>query len=329
MAQRRVSDVLDDAHGILAAPYRMVRRAYLRHKLTEPFGAKRSVEPRASESTEVITSPPGLPALEAADWKSERMHGGARAPSQPCGHRNEASRCADAWLRSGSAPKELWVPRPAMRGSGVFKPDRYLPVLAASPATDPEKDDGRPFSWVMGPGKVPLIPTVMQHIPRPEKPLVDLNELMNNCAVRGVMSFVVGGALGAGMGVLIGSWQLSGHQMEPGMTDPTKLTAREALREMVTMMKSKSISWARNFAIVGGVFSVVECILATVRGRHDIKNPVIGGCITGAALAYNQGPVAILMGCGGFAAFSIVIEQFMHGGGGNPMMMLGEENDGE
>jgi import inner membrane translocase subunit TIM22 len=65
----------------------------------------------------------------------------------------------------------------------------------------------------------------------------------------------------------------------------------------------------------------VECCLATLRGRHDIKNPVIGGCITGGLLAYNQGPVAILMGCGGFAAFSLVIEQFMHAGGHNPFMM--------
>ncbi|KAA0155770.1 hypothetical protein FNF27_01475 [Cafeteria roenbergensis] len=176
---------------------------------------------------------------------------------------------------------------------------------------------------------VPVIPTLLQHVPRPVKPSIDLSELMNHCIARGVISFVAGGVLGAGMGVLIGSWQVSGHSPEPGMSDPTKLSAREAFREMVVLIKSKSISWARNFAVVGSIYSTVECYLASARGRHDIKNPVFAGCITGGALAYNQGPVAILGGCAGFAAFSFVIEQFMHsGGGGNPFAMQPPEEEG-
>jgi import inner membrane translocase subunit TIM22 len=38
---------------------------------------------------------------------------------------------------------------------------------------------------------------------------------------------------------------------------------------------------------------------------------VASGCITGAALQAKQGPQAAMIGCGGFAAFSLVIDSVM------------------
>jgi mitochondrial import inner membrane translocase subunit TIM22 len=201
-----------------------------------------------------------------------------------------------------------------------LRPPTWMPiVMAASPVAP---GDNEPFSWATGGvPKVPVIPTLLWHVPRPVKPMMDLNNSMDNCLVRGVVSFFAGGALGFAMGIFIGSWQLGGPSVEtPAGLDPTKMTAREALREMYTTIRTKSISWMKNFAIVGGVFSIIDCTMAKFRGRHDAKNSMASGCLTGAVLAYNQGPVAIFLGCLGFAAFGIVMDGLMHSGPGPSAM---------
>jgi hypothetical protein len=72
------------------------------------------------------------------------------------------------------------------------------------------------------------------------------------------------------------------------------------------------------------------------RGRHDITNIVLAGCISGALLGVRgqcvslfeiflllialapcffdliAGPQAMVLGCGSFAAFSYAMEKFMH-----------------
>ena len=72
-------------------------------------------------------------------------------------------------------------------------------------------------------------------------------------------------------------------------------------------MSSKSVSWMKNFAKIGGIFSAVECVVEKTRGKHDRQNAVVSGCLGGAGLAYKQVAAAMAMGCGGFAAFSLVI----------------------
>lgn len=61
------------------------------------------------------------------------------------------------------------------------------------------------------------------------------------------------------------------------------------------------------------MFSGVECLIEKYRAKHDIYNPTAAGCITGAALAAPQGPMASCVGCAGFAAFSVAIEAVMGG----------------
>ena len=59
------------------------------------------------------------------------------------------------------------------------------------------------------------------------------------------------------------------------------------------------------------MFGGSECLVEKYRGKHDVWNSVASGCITGAALQAKSGPSAAAMGCGGFAAFSLVIDSFM------------------
>ena len=54
-----------------------------------------------------------------------------------------------------------------------------------------------------------------------------------------------------------------------------------------------------------------ECALERLRGQHDIYNTMASGCIAGATLSFRGGPAAAAFGCGGFAAFSVVIEHLI------------------
>lgn len=117
-----------------------------------------------------------------------------------------------------------------------------------------------------------------------------------------------GGALGVATGIVVGGFQSSSPPMGyPGAPPPPSMTAIEALKDTGEMMMNKSKSWSKNFAKVGAIYSTVECVLEKGRAQHDMQNSVYAGCITGAALAYKQGPLAMAMGCGGFAAFSVAI----------------------
>lgn len=62
---------------------------------------------------------------------------------------------------------------------------------------------------------------------------------------------------------------------------PLKEQFRRGFREMGV----QSRSWGRNLAVIGAVFQCSECFVEKTRGRHDRWNPVLGGCVTGGALA--------------------------------------------
>lgn len=69
----------------------------------------------------------------------------------------------------------------------------------------------------------------------------------------------------------------------PNMTDPMaqqNQTAREILREM----KNSMLSYAKNFAMLGAVFSGVECCIETARGKSDWKNGTYAGGVTGGLI---------------------------------------------
>ena len=70
------------------------------------------------------------------------------------------------------------------------------------------------------------------------------------------MSLLVAGYL------LGGAFGLFTAGLDPAITEDTsKQTAREAAREMT----QRARSYAKNFALVGAMFSGTECLLETVR----------------------------------------------------------------
>uniref|UniRef100_A0A8V1AK94 Mitochondrial import inner membrane translocase subunit TIM22 n=1 Tax=Gallus gallus TaxID=9031 RepID=A0A8V1AK94_CHICK len=113
--------------------------------------------------------------------------------------------------------------------------------------------------------------------------------------------FVLGGAFGiftAGIDTNVG--------FDP--KDPYRTpTAKEVLKDM----GQRGISYAKNFAIVGAMFSCTECVVESYRGKSDWRNSVISGCITGGAIGFRAGMKAGVIGCGGFAAFSAAIDYYL------------------
>lgn len=90
-------------------------------------------------------------------------------------------------------------------------------------------------------------------------------------------------------------------------------------REGIVAMRRGAISQAKTFALIGGLITLIECPLEQYRGRHDMKNAVVAGSITGAVLAARAGPKAMVLGAVGFAAFGMVMDTFfrdLFGGGG-------------
>lgn len=84
---------------------------------------------------------------------------------------------------------------------------------------------------------------------------------------------------------------------------PTLLLAPPSLQ-----MKTRSVSQGKTFMVVGATFAAIECTLEKLRGKKDLKNAIVAGFSTGALLAARAGPAAMMLGGGGFAAFSIAIE---------------------
>jgi import inner membrane translocase subunit TIM22 len=90
--------------------------------------------------------------------------------------------------------------------------------------------------------------------------------------------------------------------------DPPSLPLRTHVIEGLKEMRVRAASQGKTFALVGGVYSLVECGIESVRGKKDMKGAIASGFITGATLAARAGPQAMILGGAGFAAFSIVIE---------------------
>jgi len=153
-----------------------------------------------------------------------------------------------------------------------------------------------PWSLSAGPGQVPP----------------DFSWLSDSCGGKAAIGVFGGGVMGLLMGVFLGALSDSQPPIQvAGGKDVPQAPLKEQVRYTMRATAEKSMYWCRNFAFITGVFGGSECLVEKFRGKHDMWNPVASGCITGAALQAHAGPQAALMGCGGFAAFSIVIDKFM------------------
>ncbi|CAB4384332.1 uncharacterized protein OCT59_021713 [Rhizophagus irregularis] len=130
--------------------------------------------------------------------------------------------------------------------------------------------------------------------------------IQESCLLKIGFSSVGGFAFGGLFGMFMSSFEMASVDpaiYEQPMKQQLKATAKD--------MAHRSFSMAKNFAIVGAIFSGTECAIETYRAKNDLYNGVASGCITGAVLAARSGPQATLIGCAGFAAFSTAIEYYM------------------
>jgi import inner membrane translocase subunit TIM22 len=140
----------------------------------------------------------------------------------------------------------------------------------------------------------------------------DFSWLSNSCGGKAAIGVFGGGIMGLLMGVFLGALSDATPPVQViAGRDVPQAPIKEQMRVTMRATWEKSLYWCRNFAFITGVFGGSECLVEKYRGKHDMWNPVASGCITGAALQAKSGPQAMAFGCGGFAAFSIVIDSFM------------------
>ncbi|CAL1573840.1 unnamed protein product [Knipowitschia caucasica] len=152
-----------------------------------------------------------------------------------------------------------------------------------------------------------LNPTVMGGFPVPHKSNEQkmIERGMESCAFKTVLACVGGFVLGGAFGVFTAGIDTNvGFDPKDPMRTPT---AREVLKDM----GQRGMSYAKNFAVIGAMFSCTECIIESHRGVSDWKNAVYSGCVTGGAIGFRAGLKAGVLGCGGFAAFSAAIEYYL------------------
>jgi len=142
-----------------------------------------------------------------------------------------------------------------------------------------------------------LFPTPEQ---TPEERLVA--KTLESCVFKSVLACV----LGFGLGSLFGMFTAS---VDPAYTlgDPAKLTVRQVFREM----GQRSLSYGKNFAVIGMLFAGTECALETYRAQSDWRNGTISGGIVGGVIGLRAGVKPAIFGAAGFAAFSTAIDYFM------------------
>lgn len=146
-------------------------------------------------------------------------------------------------------------------------------------------------------------------LPSPERMMQE--DIMSNCFIKTALAGVMGGVSGVALGLFFAALENSHGGMDGPMSDTPK-TTRMVLREMAWNMREKSVSYAKAFALFGSIYSFNECVLEKFRAKHDMWNPALAGCATGAMLAHGGGPKAMCIGCGAIGAFNIAIERFLN-----------------
>lgn len=156
----------------------------------------------------------------------------------------------------------------------------------------------------------PGSPGLYRRIDMPTPEIMAQEDFMNHCAVRTIMSGVMGSGLGVVFGIFMGTMDTS--HIDGSLTATTeKKPFRQVLKEVGKSTWARSKSYGKGFGMMGALFSGSECIIETYRAKHDMYNSIYAGCAAGAILAHSGGPKAMCIGCASFAAFSALIDRFM------------------
>ncbi|XP_013420793.1 mitochondrial import inner membrane translocase subunit Tim22 [Lingula anatina] len=145
---------------------------------------------------------------------------------------------------------------------------------------------------------VPL-PVLPGTLPKSKEELM-VARAFESCAFKSTLSLVMGFGLGAMFGVFAAS-------IDPMSTMTTETpSTRVYLREM----KNRSISYGKNFAVIGCMFAGTECLIETYRGQTGLLNGTFAGGLTGGLIGLRAGVKAGMFGAVGFAVFSTVIDYY-------------------
>ncbi|CAB9496090.1 membrane translocase subunit TIM22 [Seminavis robusta] len=157
-----------------------------------------------------------------------------------------------------------------------------------------------------------VLPWSLSTSQTPQQVPPDFSWMTNSCGGKAAIGLFAGGAMGLLMGVFLGAMSDATPPVTLiGGRDVPQPPLREQIKVTMRATAEKSKYWCRQFAFITGVFGGTDCLVEKFRGKHDVWNSVASGCITGAALQAKQGPHAAAVGCGGFAAFSLVIDTVM------------------
>ncbi len=145
-----------------------------------------------------------------------------------------------------------------------------------------------------------------------------LSGTRESCIKHAMLSSVVGAGMGVGLGVFLGTFEgahgeLVGNNMREQLT--------HGFRKSIVAGYDRSIYFSKQFIVVGGIFSLIECNLERERAKTDVYNTVAAGAITGATLgawAARTFPIKTIISntaksSAGFAAFTVAIEYFLDG----------------
>ncbi|KAF4764454.1 hypothetical protein N7455_003702 [Penicillium solitum] len=133
---------------------------------------------------------------------------------------------------------------------------------------------------------------------------------MESCPIKTVISGTMGFGLGGAFGLFMASMSYDSTFTPQGRAI-ADLPWREQVRRGFKDMGARSWSSAKNFGIVGALYSGTECCIEGLRAKNDLTNSVAAGCVTGGILGAKAGPQAAAFGCAGFAAFSAAIDAYM------------------
>ena len=106
--------------------------------------------------------------------------------------------------------------------------------------------------------------------------------LRESCTMQAMIAGGAGGVFGLALGAVLAPFNSSVSTLED-----SNLPMREQFRRGMKEIGTQSRSWGKSLMVIGAVFSCSECFVEKTRGRTDRWNPIIGGCITGGALAVN------------------------------------------
>lgn len=130
-----------------------------------------------------------------------------------------------------------------------------------------------------------------------------IQNAFDSCAFKAVMSCVAGFGLGAAIGLFSAS-------LGPDLTTAVDYQ-KQTVKSVLLDMKTRTLSQAKNFAILGALFSVTECSIESYRAKTDWKNGTLAGGITGGCIGLRAGVKGGIFGAVGFAVFSTLIEYYL------------------